>query len=90
MTQFVEYIIQNKDREPKVIGKILHIADWYGEKLKNSYEIEFIPEKLQILVFLGETSNSFHCTVKYRKNMNPPALFFTEMQHFAPVRVLYK
>ena len=76
LTEYVvEYIIQNKDREPKVIGKILHIADWYGEKLKNSYEIEFIPEKLQILVFLGETSNSFHCTVKYRKNMNPLELF---------------
>ena len=76
LTEYVvEYIIQNKNREPKVIGKILHIADWYGEKLKNSYEIEFIPEKLQILVFLGETSNSFHCTVKYRKNMNPLELF---------------
>ena len=76
LTEYVvEYIIQNKDREPKVIGKILHIADWYGEKLKNTYEIEFTPEKLQILVFLGETSNSFHCTVKYRKNMNPLELF---------------
>jgi SWI/SNF-related matrix-associated actin-dependent regulator 1 of chromatin subfamily A len=76
LTEYVvEYIIQNKDREPKVIGKILHIADWYGEKLKNTYEIEFTPEKLQILVFLGETSNSFHCTVKYRKNMDPLELF---------------
>lgn len=76
LTEYVvEYIIQNKDREPKVIGKILHIADWYGEKLKNTYEIEFTPEKLQILVFLGETSNLFHCTVKYRKNMDPLELF---------------
>lgn len=76
LTEYVvEYIIQNKDQEPKVIGKIVHIADWYGEKLKNTYGIEFTPEKLQILVFLGETSNSFHCTVKYRKNMDPLELF---------------
>lgn len=71
----VEYIIQNKDREPKVIGKTLRIADWYGEKLKENYSIDFLPEKLKILVFLGETSNTYHCTVKYRKNMDPLELF---------------
>jgi len=71
----VEYIIVNKDRQPKPIGKILRIADWYGEKLKSTYEIEFIPQKVQILVFLGETSNAYHCTIKYRQNMNPLELF---------------
>lgn len=71
----VEYIISNKDREAKNIGKVLRIADWYGEKLKTTYDIEFVPTKLQILTFLGETSNSYHCVVKYRQNMNPLELF---------------
>ena len=71
----VEYIIENKDRQPKSIGKILRIADWYGEKLKTTYEIEFVPQKVQILAFLGETSNEYHCTIKYRQNMNPLELF---------------
>jgi SWI/SNF-related matrix-associated actin-dependent regulator 1 of chromatin subfamily A len=71
----VEYIIKNKDRKPIAINKILKIADWYGEKLKTTYEIEFTPEKVQILAFLGETSVAYHCTVKYRKNMNPLELF---------------
>ena len=71
----VEYIIENKDRQPKSIGKVLRIADWYGEKLKSTYEIEFIPQKVQILAFLGETSNAYHCTIKYRQNMNPLELF---------------
>lgn len=71
----VEYIISNKDREVKNIGKVLRIADWYGEKLKATYEIEFIPQKVQILAFLGETSNAYHCTIKYRQNMNPLELF---------------
>ena len=48
----VEYIISNKDREAKNIGKVLRIADWYGEKLKTTYDIEFVPTKLQILTFL--------------------------------------
>lgn len=76
LTEYVvEYIIVNKDRQPKPIGKVLRIADWYGEKLKSTYEIEFIPQKVQILAFLGETSNAYHCTIKYRQNMNPLELF---------------
>ena len=71
----VEYIITNQYIQPKSVNKIIKIADWYGEKLKNTYEIEFTPEKIQILTFLGETSNAYHCTVKYRKNMNPLELF---------------
>ena len=71
----VEYVLVNKDREPKAIGKVIKIADWFGESLKNKYDIEFTPEKLQIIVFLGETSYAYHCTVKYRKNMNPMELF---------------
>ena len=76
LTEYVvEYVISNKDREAKNIGKVLRIADWYGEKLKTTYDIEFVPAKLQILSFLGETSNSYHCVVKYRQNMNPIDLF---------------
>ena len=76
LTEYVaEYVIVNKDRQPKPIGKVLRIADWYGEKLKSTYEIEFIPQKVQILMFLGETSNAYHCTIKYRQNMNPLELF---------------
>lgn len=70
-----EYVLKNKNIQPKKIGKIVKIADWYGEKLKNTYDIEFTPEKIQILVFLGDTSVSYHCVIKYRQNMNPMELF---------------
>jgi len=71
----VEYIFENENREPKVVGKTMKIADWYGEKLKNDYSIEFTPEKVQILIYIGETSSTFHCFVKWRKNMEPFELF---------------
>ena len=71
----VEYIIQNKDKQPKTINKVVKIADWHGEKLKNTHEIEFTPVKLQILVYMGETSTSYHCMVKWRQNMNPFEMF---------------
>ena len=71
----VDYIIKNKDFIPKKIGKTVNIVDWYGEKLKTEYDIEFIPKKLLILVMLGETETTFHCIVKYRQNMEPMQLF---------------
>ena len=71
----VEYILKNKDFQPKQIGKVVKIADWYGEKLKNTYDIEFTPEKMQIIAFLGDTSVHYHCIIKYRKNMDPMELF---------------
>lgn len=71
----VEYIIKNKDMEPKPINKVVKIADWYGEKLQNDYEIEFKPEKIKIITFLGETSIAYHCYILYRQNMQPMDLF---------------
>ena len=71
----VEYILKNNTVSPKVINKNISITDWYGEKLKNDYDIEFIPQKLRIFTYFGETSVSFHCTVKYRQNMETMEIF---------------
>ena len=71
----VEYIIKNKDVVPFEVGKVVKIADWYGEKLKNEYDIEFTPEKVKILAYLGETSVAFNCTIKFRQNMEPLEIF---------------
>lgn len=71
----VEYIEKNINFQPISINKVVKISDWYGEKLKNDYGIEFIPEKLKILVLIGETRNTFHCLIIYRINMEPMELF---------------
>lgn len=71
----VEYVLSNYEYTPKPINKIVRIADWFGEKMKEKYCIEFTPEKVKIIILLGETSTSYHCTVKYRQNMEPMELF---------------
>lgn len=76
LTEYVvEYVIKNANFEPKTIKKTVKIADWFGEKLKNDYEIEFIPQKIQILILLGETSVAYHCLIKYRQSMEPMEMF---------------
>lgn len=70
-----EYILNNYNFDPIPIGKTVTISDWYGDKLKEEYSIEFIPTKLKILAYFGHTKTTYHCLVKYRQNMNPFELF---------------
>ena len=71
----VEYIKKNSNNKIIQINKTIQIADWYGEKLKSEYELEFLPEKVRIYSYFGETSVSFHCTIKYRQNMDTLEVF---------------
>ena len=43
-----EYVLYNHDKEPRLINKIVKIPDWYGEKLQNDLELDFLPEKIKI------------------------------------------
>ena len=65
-----EYIIKNYDKEPKLINKNIKITQWYGEKLQNDWEIDFLPKILKIKYLLGETETTYHCLIKYRQNMD--------------------
>lgn len=65
-----KYILSNFDKEPKEINKIVKIADWYGEKLQEKWEIEFVPKKLKITWFLGETDTHYHFYCIYRRSQD--------------------
>lgn len=71
----IEYILTNKDVEPKTINKIIKISEWYGENRKEAWNLDFIPQKLQVVTFLGETSTTYNCYVKYRQSV-PPVMCF--------------
>ena len=64
----IDYILHNYDKEPKQINKIVKIADWYGEKLQEDLSLEFIPQKLKITWFLGDTDYIYHFFCIYRKS----------------------
>lgn len=70
-----EYVLMNYQREPQVINKITKIADWYGEKKKEEWNLEFVPQKLLIKVLVGETTTTFHCLVQYRQSVAPTLWF---------------
>lgn len=70
-----EYILDNHNREPQTINKIVKIADWYGQDLKEKWEIDFVPKVLQVVTLLGETRGKYNCYVKYRQSV-PPVMVF--------------
>ena len=65
----IEYILKNHTQEPLYLNKVIKIAKWYGLKKQEEWETEFVPEKLLIGYYLGETSSFYHAYVKYRKSL---------------------
>ncbi len=74
----IEYILKNHDFTPIPINKTVKLADWFAEKKQNDWCIDFLPTKVSVKVLLGETSTSYHCYVKYRKNMEPKQCFLSK------------
>lgn len=63
-----EYILMNYDKEPRKIDKIVKVADFWGEKKKEEWGLEFTPEKIRITWLLGETSTTYHFFCIYRRS----------------------
>lgn len=71
----VEYINLNVTTEPKVINKIVGIVDWYGKAKKEEWGTDFVPSKLKIISYLGQTKTAWHCVIQYRQSVPPFADF---------------
>jgi SWI/SNF-related matrix-associated actin-dependent regulator 1 of chromatin subfamily A len=64
-----EYVYMNHTRtEPVLIDKLVKIADFYGKKLQQQFQLQFIPEKLHVYTLAGETSYIYHIWCKHSKN----------------------
>lgn len=66
----IEYILKNYNFKPIFLNKIIKIADWFGEKKQIEWNLEFLPEKLLVGYYLGETNDFYHMYVKYRKSQD--------------------
>lgn len=71
----VEFILKNHDYQPKMINKVIPIADWYGEKRREVWQLDFTPTKLKIISIFGETDSAYACYVQYRQSVEPVMCF---------------
>ena len=72
----IDFILRNHDKEPIYIDKVVKIADWYGQKLQEQYNIDFTPEKLAISWYMGDTDTHFIFYAKYRKSQERAIMLF--------------
>lgn len=71
-----DFILRNHDKEPVFINKIVKVADWYGEKLQEKWNIDFAPKVLLIGWYLGDTDNHYVFYCKYRKSQEKAEMLF--------------
>lgn len=70
-----EYVLDNYTRQPVLINRIIKIVDWYGEKKQKDWGTEFVPKKLLVTTYLGETATTYNCYVKYRQSVGAVMAF---------------
>jgi SWI/SNF-related matrix-associated actin-dependent regulator 1 of chromatin subfamily A len=64
----VKYIIENHQREPMLINRVVNISKFLGEELQRQEELSFIPERVLIEYILAENEKSYHIYGKLKKN----------------------
>lgn len=70
------YIIDNHDKNPIFINRVIRISNYLGEELKKQNELTFTPEKILVEFVLAETDKSFHVYGKLSTKQNPSKMYF--------------
>ena len=63
-----KYIIDNHQREPQLINRVIPISRFLGEELQRKENISFVPEKILIEYVLAENEKSYHVYGKLKRN----------------------
>lgn len=71
MTDFnVNFVIDNENFSPQKINKIIKVADWWAEKKQDDWGVDFLPNRIKILSYLGCTDTTYACYVQYRQSVS--------------------
>lgn len=71
-----EYIMSNYQKEPRVINKIVKIADWYGEKCRDEFNLDFTPTCMYITWYIGSLDKVYHIYAIFRKSQQAATEIF--------------
>lgn len=65
-----DYIIANGNEEPRAINKTVKIADWYGEKCKEEFKLDFVPTCMRITWYIGSIDKVYHIYAIFRRSQS--------------------
>lgn len=88
-----KYIIENHDREPQLINRVVGITKYLGEELQKQDGVSFTPEKILIEFILGETDKAYHVYGKLKRNQIESKMYWlpktqvTDDPYFEPINI---
>lgn len=71
-----KYILDNHDREPQYINRVIGITSYLGDELKKQDELSFTPEKILIEFILADTEKTFHVYGKLKQNQKESKMYW--------------
>lgn len=71
-----KYILDNYNKEPLLINRVIAITNYLGEELKTKYNINFVPEKILIEYLLADTEKTYHVYGKLKRNQKESGMYF--------------
>ena len=88
-----KYIVQNHDREPQMINRVINITEYLGLELQKQDGLSFIPQRILIEFILAETEKTFHVYGKLNRNQTSSKMYWlpktqvTDDPYFEPINV---
>jgi len=71
-----EYIEKNFHFDPLTINKVIKITDFFGQTLKEKFELNHVPERIFVEQVLADTEKTYHVKGKVFKNQKYSPLFY--------------
>lgn len=72
----VKYIVDNHERAPQLINRVIKISNFLGEELQRKEDIKFIPEKILIEYILAENEKAYHVYGKLKRNQEKSKMYW--------------
>ena len=71
-----KYIIENHEREPLLVNRVIGITKYLGEELQKLENVSFTPEKIMVEFILAETDKSYHVYGKLKRNQTESKMYW--------------
>lgn len=88
-----KYILDNFEKEPLFINRVISITSYLGEELKKQDDLSFVPEKVLVEFILADTEKAFHIYGKLKQNQKESKMYWlpkTQLNddpYFEPINI---
>lgn len=78
----VRFINENYNFNPRFIGKIVKVSDWWGKKKQEELNLEFTPKVVEVGWYMGRAMGLIVCYVRFRKSQEKGILTICSQEAF--------